>query len=75
MKGQQLRKVATQTNKTSKKAKIKDNLRNDLNCGENWIYLRNTNMQRNSYMEIFLKGERENSFLNYYKSLTPNIVG
>jgi len=67
--------VATQTNKTSKKAEIKDNLCNDLNCGENWMYIRNTNMQGNSCIEIFLKGEREYSVLNYYKSLTPNIVG
>jgi hypothetical protein len=51
--------VATQANKTSKKAEIKDNLRIDLNCGENWIYLRNTNMRRNNFIEIFLKGERE----------------
>jgi hypothetical protein len=51
--------VAKQANKTSKKSEKKDNLRNDLNCGENWIYLRNTNMQRNSCIEIFLKRERE----------------
>jgi hypothetical protein len=51
--------VATHANKTSKKAEIKDNILNYLKHGEKWIYLRNTNMQRNSCIAIFLKGERE----------------
>jgi hypothetical protein len=60
MKEQQLSKnVATQANKTLKKAEIKDSLRNHLNCGESWIYLRNTNIQRNSFLNYLLEEKRK----------------
>jgi hypothetical protein len=51
--------VTTYANKTSKKAEIKDNYLNDLKHSEEWIYLRNTNMQRNSCIAILLKGKKE----------------